>query len=213
MERGKFSSDDLGLDRADTWCVANLLRSAGPAAPCTSASGGGGSFDDCSLRWRATARTALLGKGSKAPGRAGGAGQHRGLPPPGSCGSLGCGVGLVRGGSALGPVARGGGRGGADLGAAKRRSPGSSRSDAGIATQKQFAAATARDALTGRLRINCKLRGALLAPPAEPARAAAHARGGFASRGGPARSGAGRGCFTRPGEKGEVAGAAQHLAF
>jgi hypothetical protein len=38
--------------------------------------------------------------------------------------------------------------------------------DAGIATKEQFAAATAHDALLGRLRINAKLRGAPAPPPA-----------------------------------------------
>lgn len=37
--------------------------------------------------------------------------------------------------------------------------------DAGIATKEQFAAATTQDALLGRLRANCKLRGAPPPPP------------------------------------------------
>ena len=75
--------------------------------------------------------------------------------------------------------------------------------DAGIATQKQFAAATARDALTGRLRINCKLRGAL--PPRPPSQ-----RGRPPTHGAVLHPGAAQPevvpdeDFTRPGEKGEV---------
>ena len=46
--------------------------------------------------------------------------------------------------------------------------------DAGIATQEQFAAATAQDALLGRLRINVKLRGAPPPPTGKPGRRPVH---------------------------------------
>src|SRR4030095_1620578 len=46
--------------------------------------------------------------------------------------------------------------------------------DAGIATKEQFAAATAQDALLGRLRINVKLRCAPPPPTGKPARRPAH---------------------------------------
>jgi hypothetical protein len=46
--------------------------------------------------------------------------------------------------------------------------------DAGIATQEQFAAATAQDALLGRLRINVKLRCAPPAPTGKPGRRPVH---------------------------------------
>src|SRR5438132_2132939 len=46
--------------------------------------------------------------------------------------------------------------------------------DAGIATQEQFAAATAQDALLGRLRINVKLRCAPPPPTGQPGRRPVH---------------------------------------
>jgi len=46
--------------------------------------------------------------------------------------------------------------------------------DAGIATQEQLAAATAQDALLGRLRINVKLRGAPPPPTGTPGRRPVH---------------------------------------
>src|SRR5512145_988686 len=46
--------------------------------------------------------------------------------------------------------------------------------DAGIATQEQFAAATAQDALLGRLRINAKLRCAPPPPTGKPGRRPVH---------------------------------------
>ena len=61
MERGKFSLDDL-FDRADTWCVANL-----PVEPVQLGVHKRKvvAVDSSTIaRWRATARTALLGKGS-----------------------------------------------------------------------------------------------------------------------------------------------------
>ena len=61
MERGKFSLDDL-FDRADTWCVANL-----PVEPVQLGVHKREvvAVDSSTIaRWRATARTALLGKGS-----------------------------------------------------------------------------------------------------------------------------------------------------
>ena len=203
MERGKFSLDDL-FDRADTWCVANL-----PVEPVQLGVHKREvvAVDSSTIaRWRATARTALLGKGYwHRAGRA--VHQHRGGRHPGRVDRWGAGR-LGPAGPLWGQLRRGGGAVFADL--PPSAVPRLLAVDAGIATQKQFAAATARDALTGRLRINCKLRGA--PPPAEPARAAAHARGGFASRGGPARSGAGRGLHPARGE-GRGPGAAQHLAF
>ena len=60
MERGKFSLDDL-FDRADTWCVANL-----PVEPVQLGVHKREvvAVDSSTIaRWRATARTALLGKG------------------------------------------------------------------------------------------------------------------------------------------------------
>ena len=60
MERGKFSLADL-FDRADTWCVANL-----PVEPVQLGvhKREVGAVDSSTIaRWRATARTALLGKG------------------------------------------------------------------------------------------------------------------------------------------------------
>ena len=204
MERGKFSLDDL-FDRADTWCVANL-----PVEPVQLGVHKREvvAVDSSTIaRWRATARTALLGKGSWH--RAGRAVRANIVAAATRVVWIaGVRVGLVQrvrfGASCEEAVAAVF----ADL--PPSAVPRLLAVDAGIATQKQFAAATARDALTGRLRINCKLRGA--APPAEPARAAAHARGGFASRGGPARSGAGRGLHPARGE-GRGPGAAQHLAF
>ncbi len=60
MERGKFSLDDL-FDRADTWCVANL-----PVEPVQVGVHKREvvAVDSSTIaRWRATTRTALLGKG------------------------------------------------------------------------------------------------------------------------------------------------------
>ena len=52
--------------------------------------------------------------------------------------------------------------------------------DAGIATKQQFAESTDKDALLGRLRINCKLR---CSPPSSPTwrRTAPHPRSSSAS--------------------------------
>ena len=170
MERGKFSLDDL-FDRADTWCVANL-----PVEPVQLGVHKRKvvAVDSSTIaRWRATARTALLGKGSWH--RAGRAVRANIVAAATRVVWIaGVRVGLVQrvcfGASCEEAVAAVF----ADL--PPSAVPRLLAVDAGIATQKQFAAATARDALTGRLRINCKLRGA--PPPARRANAGGRPRTG-----------------------------------
>ena len=197
MERGKFSLDDL-FDRADTWCVANL-----PVEPVQLGVHKRKvvAVDSSTIaRWRATARTALLGKGSWH--RAGRAVRANIVAAATRVVWIaGVRVGLVQrvrfGASCEEAVAAVF----ADL--PPSAVPRLLAVDAGIATQKQFAAATARDALTGRLRINCKLRGA--PPPRPPSQ-----RGRPPTYGAVLHPGAAQPevvpdeDFTRPGEKGEV---------
>ena len=197
MERGKFSLDDL-FDRADTWCVANL-----PVEPVQLGVHKREvvAVDSSTIaRWRATARTALLGKGSWH--RAGRAVRANIVAAATRVVWIaGVRVGLVQrvrfGASCEEAVAAVF----ADL--PPSAVPRLLAVDAGIATQKQFAAATARDALTGRLRINCKLRGA--PPPRPPSQ-----RGRPPTYGAVLHPGAAQPevvpdeDFTRPGEKGEV---------
>ena len=102
MERGKFSLDDL-FDRADTgaWRICRSSRVTSWA--CTSAKW-----------WRWIPRRLPAGERRRArrcwakgigTGPGGRCGPTSWRPPPGSCGSLGCGSAWSSG-SALGPVAK-----------------------------------------------------------------------------------------------------------
>ena len=171
---------------------------AGPVGRAQARSGGGGFLDDCPLA--SDGAHGVVGQRVLAPGRAGGAGQHRGGRHPGRVDRWGAGR-LGPAGPLWGQLRRGGGAVFADL--PPSAVPRLLAVDAGIATQKQFAAATARDALTGRLRINCKLRGA--PPPRPPSQ-----RGRPPTHGAVLHPGVAQPevvpdeDFTRPGEKGEV---------
>jgi hypothetical protein len=156
MERGQLSVDAM-FDRAGEWCLSHLVVEPvrlGPQQREVMA------VDSSTIaRWRATARTALLGKGyCHRAGRA----VRANIVAVATRGVLinGVRVGLVRRA-----------RFGASCQEAVEKvfhdlppTPGKRLLvvDAGIATQEQFAAATAQDALVGRLRRNCKLR---CAPP------------------------------------------------
>jgi hypothetical protein len=197
MERGKFSLDAL-FDRADAWCLANL-----PVEPVQLGVQKREvvAVDSSTIaRWRATARTALLGKGYCQ--RAGRAVRANIVAAATHVVRIaGVRVGLVQrvrfGTNCQEAVAA--------VFAALPPSPGNRiiAVDAGIATQEQFAEATAQEALVGRLRINGKLRGVPLpSPPGKRGRRPKHGAvlhpGAAQPEGVPAED------FTRPGEKGEV---------
>ena len=106
MERGKFSLDDL-FDRADTWCVANL-----PVEPVQlgvhKREVVAVDSSDCPLA--SDGAHGVVGQRVLAPGRAGGAGQHRGGRHPGRVDRWGAGR-LGPAGPLWGQLRRGGGRG------------------------------------------------------------------------------------------------------
>ena len=106
MERGKFSLDDL-FDRADTWCVANL-----PVEPVQlgvhKRKVVAVDSSDCPLA--SDGAHGVVGQRVLAPGRAGGAGQHRGGRHPGRVDRWGAGR-LGPAGPLWGQLRRGGGRG------------------------------------------------------------------------------------------------------
>ena len=160
MERGKFSLDAF-LDRAYGWCVANL-----PVEPVClgEAQREVVAIDSSTIaRLRAVKRLALAGKGYC----------HRaGRAVRANIVAVMTSVVMIRG-VRVGLVRRA--RFGASCQEAVQRvfsdlpptaPPRLIVVDAGIATKEQLAAATAHDALLGRLRINAKLRGAPAPPPA-----------------------------------------------
>ena len=197
MERGKFSWDEL-FDRAATWCVAHL-----PVEPVQLGEQKREvvAVDSSTIaRWRATARTAVLGNGyCHRVGRA----VRANLVAAATrvVWIAGVRVGLVQrvrfGSSCEEAVAA----------VFADRPPSAAPRllvvDAGIATQQQFAAATARDALTGRLRLNGKRRGAPL--PSPPGKRGRPPKPGAVLHPGAAQPEvAPDEDFTRPGEKGEI---------
>jgi len=197
MERGKVSLDAL-FDRADTWCQANL-----PVEPVQVGEQAREvvAVDSSTIaRVRATGRTAWLGKGyCHRAGRA----VRANIVAVATRVVRICGVrvGLVQ-------RARFGASGQEAVAQVFAALPASSANrliavDAGIATQEQFTQATTRDALVGRLRINCKLRTAPL--PAPPGKRGRRPRHGAVLHPGAAQPEVTPGeDFTRPGEKGEV---------
>jgi hypothetical protein len=168
MERGKFSLDAL-LDRAYDWCVSSL-----PVEPvCLGDEQREVAAIDSStiVRLRAGKRLALAGKGYC----------HRaGRAVRANIVAVVTSVVMIRG-VRVGLVRRT--RFGASCQEAVERVfsdlPPTDRKrllvvDAGIATKEQFAAATAQDALLGRLRINAILRGAPEPPTGKPGRPPVH---------------------------------------
>ena len=156
MERGKVALDAL-FDHAFTWCMTNL-----PVEPVRvgSAERELVAIDTSTIaRLRAGARLALAGKGFCH--RAGRAVRANIVAAATSIVMIrGVRVGLVR-------RTRFGGRCEEAVETLFHALPPSESKrlilvDAGIATQERFAAATDKDALLGRLRINCTLR---CAPP------------------------------------------------
>ncbi len=196
MERGKFSVDAL-FDRACEWCLSHLAVEPvrlGPQQREVMA------VDSSTIaRWRATTRTALLGKGYCH--RAGRAVRANLVAVATSVVFInGVRVGLVRR---------------ARFGASCQEAVENVFSDlpitpqkrlivvdAGIATKEQFAAATDQDALVGRLRRNFKLRGAPPPPTGKRGRRPRHGAilhpGAAQPEVEPAED------FTRQGEHGEV---------
>jgi hypothetical protein len=168
MERGTGSLDAM-FDRAADWCLRQV-----PIEPIRlgTAQREVNAIDSCTIvRLRAGTRLALAGKGScHRAGRAVRANIVAALTTVVMI--AGVRVGLVRrtrfGASGEEAVAR--------VFAALPPAQGQRRLvvDAGIATQEQFAAATAQDALLGRLRINVKLRGAPPPPTGKPGRRPVH---------------------------------------
>ena len=168
MERGAFSLDAM-FDRASDWCLAPL-----PLEPVRLGREHRevNAIDSSTIaRLRAGKRLALAGKGYCH--RAGRAVRANIVAALTSVVMIqGVRVGLVRrtrfGASCEEAVARVF----ADL------PPAQSKRllvvDAGIATQEQFAAATAQNALLGRLRINAKLRCAPPPPTGKPGRRPVH---------------------------------------
>jgi hypothetical protein len=168
MERGAFSLDAM-LDRASDWCLAHL-----PLEPVRLGREHRevNAIDSSTIaRLRAGKRLAWAGKGYCH--RAGRAVRANIVAALTSVVMIqGVRVGLVRrarfGASCEEAVARVF----ADL------PPAQSKRllvvDAGIATQEQFAAATAQDALLGRLRLNAKLRCAPPPPTGKPGRRPVH---------------------------------------
>jgi len=194
MERGQLSLDAV-FDRAFLWCMATL-----PVEPVRLGREGRElvALDTSTIaRWRAGARLALAGKGYWH--RAGRAVRANIIAAATSIVLIGgVRVGLVR-------RVRFGARCeiAVDHVFAALPPPTSKRLmvvDAGIATAERFAAATAQDALLGRLRINVKLRGA---PPPRSGKRGRPARHGAVVHPGaqtpevePAED------VTQPGEKG-----------
>src|SRR5712692_6267057 len=168
MERGKVALDAL-FDHAFTWCMTNL-----PVEPVRLGSEERElvAIDTSTIaRLRAGARLALAGKGFCH--RAGRAVRANIVAAATSIVMIrGVRVGLVRrtrfGARCEEAVARVF----ADLPPAQGKRL--LVVDAGIATQEQFAAATAQDALLGRLRINVKLRCAPPPPTGKPGRRPVH---------------------------------------
>jgi hypothetical protein len=168
MERGKWSLDAV-FDRAHDWCLANL-----PVEPVRlgEAQREVYALDSSTIaRLRAGPRLALAGKGyCHRAGRAVRANIVAALTRVVIIGGIR--VGLVRrtrfGSSCQEAVAR--------LCAALPPAVGKRLlvGDAGIATKEQFAAATAQEALLGRLRINTKLRCAPAPPSGKPGRPPVH---------------------------------------
>src|SRR5262244_1091358 len=168
MERGTFSLDAM-FDRAADWCLAHL-----PIEPvrlgCEHREVN--AIDSSTIaRLRAGPRLALAGKGYCH--RAGRAVRANIVAALTSVVIIhGVRVGLVRrtrfGPSCQDAVAR--------VFDALPPTPGKRLLvvDAGIATKEQFAAATAQDALLGRLRINVKLRCAPPPPTVKPGRRPVH---------------------------------------
>jgi hypothetical protein len=168
MERGKLSLDAL-FDLASDWCVSQL-----PVEPVRlgTAQREVNAIDSSTIaRLRAGQRLALAGKGySHRAGRAVRANIVAVLTTVVMI--AGVRVGLVRrtrfGASCEEAVSHIF----ADLPPAQGKRL--LVVDAGIATQEQFAAATAQDALLGRLRINVKLRCAPPPPTGKPGRRPVH---------------------------------------
>src|SRR5689334_12292023 len=164
MERGTFSLDAM-FDRAADWCLAHL-----PIEPVRLGREHRevNAIDSSTIaRLRAGPRLALAGKGyCHRAGRAVRANIVAALTRVVMIGGVR--VGLVRrtrfGSSCQEAVERLF----ADLPPATRKRL--MVVDAGIATKEQFAAATAQDALLGRLRINTKLRCAPAPPRGNPGR-------------------------------------------
>lgn len=168
MERGQFSLEAL-CDRAYDWCVANL-----PVEPVRLGEERRevAAIDSSTIaRLRAGQRLALAGKGSC----------HRaGRAVRANIVAVVTSVVMIRG-VRVGLVRRT--RFGASCQEAVERvftdlPPTDQKRlivvDAGIAPQEQFAAATEKDALLGRLRINAKLRGAPTPPTGKPGRPPMH---------------------------------------
>lgn len=164
MERGKWSLDAV-FDRAHDWCLANL-----PVVPVRlgEEQREGHAIDSSTIaRLRAGTRLALAGKGyCHRAGRAVRANIVAALTQV-----------VIIGGGRLGLVRRT--RFGSSCQEAVERlcadlSPAAGKRllvvDAGIATKEQFAAATAQEALLGRLRINPKLRCAPAPSSGKPGR-------------------------------------------
>jgi len=168
MERGKWSLDAV-FDSAHDWCLANL-----PVEPVClgEAQREVHAIDSSTIaRLRAGQRLALAGKGyCHRAGRAVRANIVAALTRVVMIGGVR--VGLVRrtrfGSSCQEAVERLF----ADLPPATEKRL--MVVDAGIATKEQFAAATAQDALLGRLRINTKLRCAPAPPSGNPGRPPVH---------------------------------------
>src|SRR3989475_4427910 len=168
MERGAFSLDAM-FDRASDWCLAHL-----PLEPVRLGREHRevNAIDSSTIaRLRAGPRLALAGKGYCH--RAGRAVRANIVAALTSVVMIqGMRVGLVRrtrcGASCEEAVAR----------VFEDLPPAQGKRllvvDAGIATQEQFAAVTAQDALLGRLRINAKLRCAPPPPTGKPGRRPVH---------------------------------------
>jgi hypothetical protein len=168
MERGAFSLDAM-FDRASDWCLAHL-----PLEPVRLGREHRevNAIDSSTIaRLRAGQRLALAGKGYCH--RAGRAVRANIVAALTSVVMMqGMRVGLVRrtrfGASCEEAVAR----------VFEDLPPAQGKRllvvDAGIATQEQFAAATAQDALLGRLRMNAKLRCAPPPPTGKPGRRPVH---------------------------------------
>jgi hypothetical protein len=196
MERGKMSLDAL-FDHAFTWCVANL-----PVEPVHLGCEGRElvAIDTSTIvRLRAGARLALAGKGFCH--RAGRAVRANIVAAATSI--------VMIGGVRMGIVRRT--RFGARCEDAVETlfhalPPSEGKQlivvDAGIATQERFAAATDKEALLGRLRINCTLRCAPPSPSGKRGHPAWH--GPVLHPGAPAPEVEPAEELTMPGDKGEV---------
>jgi hypothetical protein len=162
MERGKVSVDEL-LERAFNWCVDNL-----PVEPVRMGEQQREvhAIDSSTIaRWRAKLGMDLLGKGYDH--RAGKAIRGNIIAVVSTVAFIaGIRVGMVRrvkfGESCEDAVAK------VFQDLPKCEGKRLLVVDAGIATKKQFAESTDKDALLGRLRINCKLRCAPAQRPQKP---------------------------------------------